>query len=83
MTRNQILAAAVGSLFALGPVVAHEEGETEKCYGIAEAGKNDCHTAAHGCAGLAKADKDPTEWKKVPKGTCEQLGGKLAAPAPL
>lgn len=83
MTRNQILAAAVGSLIALGPVVAHEEAETEKCYGVAEAGKNDCHTASHGCAGLAKTDKDPTEWKKVPKGTCEELGGKLAAPAPL
>lgn len=89
MNRNQILAAAVGSLFALGPVVAGEgnaqdkAAEKEKCYGVAEAGKNDCHTASHSCAGLAKTDKDPTEWKKVPKGTCEQLGGKLAAPAPL
>lgn len=89
MTRKQILAAAVGSLFTLGTAYAHDGEshdkavEKEKCYGVAEAGKNDCHTASHGCAGQAKTDKDPTEWKKVPKGTCEQLGGKLAAPAPL
>jgi uncharacterized membrane protein len=25
-------------------------------------------------------DNDPTEWKYVAKGTCEKMGGKMAAP---
>ena len=76
------IASAVGSLLALGSVTASagEEGEKEKCLGVAEAGKNDCGTASHACAGQAKTDKDPTEWKYVPKGECEKMGGKVAKP---
>lgn len=48
----------------------------EKCYGVAKAGKNDCATASHGCAGAAKKDNDPTEWVKMPKDACEKAGGK-------
>jgi uncharacterized membrane protein len=72
------IASAVGSLLALGSVSATaEDGAKEKCAGIAEAGKNDCGTSKHGCAGQAKTDKDPDEWKYVPKGECETLGGKV------
>ena len=47
---------------------------------MAESGQNDCGTAKHACAGQgAKADNDPTEWKYVPTGTCEKMGGKPAA----
>jgi uncharacterized membrane protein len=53
---------------------------SEVCYGIAKAGQNDCGTAKHGCAGQAKTDKDPSDWKYVPKGTCEKMGGKTTAP---
>jgi uncharacterized membrane protein len=49
----------------------------EKCYGVAKAGQNDCGTATHSCAGQARKDKAPDEWKYVAKGTCEKLGGKL------
>jgi uncharacterized membrane protein len=28
----------------------------------------------------AKTDKDPAEWKYVAKGSCEKMGGKMAAP---
>ena len=31
------------------------------------------------CQGQAKADNDPAEWKNVPKGECEKMGGKTAA----
>jgi uncharacterized membrane protein len=81
--KTALLAAAVGSLCALNIAHAAEsaEGATEKCFGVAAAGKNDCATAAHSCAGQAKVDKDPTEWKQVPKGSCEKVGGKLAAPS--
>jgi uncharacterized membrane protein len=51
----------------------------EKCYGIAKAGQNDCGTARHSCAGKAAKDNAPDEWKYVPKGTCEKLGGKSAS----
>ena len=79
--------ATVASLLAFG--LAHpagaqmqdpKSGATEKCYGVAKAGQNDCGTAKHGCATLAKVDNDPEEWKLVPKGTCRKLGGKLEPP---
>jgi uncharacterized membrane protein len=52
----------------------------EKCAGVAKAGENDCSAldGTHICAGLSTVDKSPTEWKFVPKGTCEKIGGKLA-----
>ena len=45
-------------------------------------GANDCASAngSHSCAGQAKADKDPNEWKYVASGTCEKMGGKMMAP---
>lgn len=49
----------------------------EKCHGIAKKGKNDCATSAHSCAGLAKKDFDPKEWKFVKKGTCEIIKKKM------
>ena len=73
------IASAVGSLLALGSTAASagDAPTKEKCLGVAEAGKNDCGTASHSCAGQAKSDKDPSEWKYVPKGECEKMGGKL------
>lgn len=52
--------------------------ETEQCFGIARAGKNDCSTAKHACNSQAAADFDPTDFKLVPKGDCTKLGGKLS-----
>jgi len=84
--KNQAsLQAAVAGLVALGLSAAVMAGpveqpkDTEKCFGIAKAGQNDCGTAKHACAASAKADNDPAEWKYVPKGTCEKAGGKTAA----
>ncbi len=83
--RQALIAAALASVCAIsaGTASAHDDGEkgTEKCYGVAKAGQNDCASAngSHSCAGQAKADKDMNEWKKVAKGTCEKAGGKLAA----
>ena len=72
------IASAVGSLLAMGTTaIAGDAAAKEKCFGVAEAGKNDCGTASHACAGQAKTDKDPTEWKYVPKGECEKMGGKV------
>jgi uncharacterized membrane protein len=80
-TTTALVTAALTSLFAMGIASAADDAAaTEKCYGVAKAGKNDCGTGAHSCAGQAKADGDKKEWLKVPKGTCEKLvGGSLAA----
>jgi uncharacterized membrane protein len=84
--KSLTLAAAVGSLFALGATTASagdmDKGKDgkEKCYGVAMAGKNDCASASHACAGHSKMDKDPADWKYVPKGDCERMGGMLMAP---
>ena len=74
------IASAIGSLLALGTATAGEEAAKEKCLGVAPPGQNDCATASHSCAGQATADKDPKEWKYVPKGECEKMGGKVPAP---
>ena len=71
-------AAALG-LAATGQVAADDK---EKCFGVAKAGKNDCATASHGCAGSAKADNDPAEWKYAPQAECEKMGGKIKADKP-
>lgn len=74
------IASAVGSLLALGAGTASAgDAAKEKCSGVAEAGKNDCANAKHSCAGQAKTDKAADEWKYVPKGECEKMGGKVVA----
>ena len=83
-TKTAILAAAIGSLVAVaGPALSADDAKkpaTEKCYGVAKAGKNDCAGPAHSCTGLSKKDGDSKEWITVPKGTCERLvNGSLAA----
>jgi uncharacterized membrane protein len=82
--RQALIAAALASVCAAQATAAGQadaqDGNQEKCYGIAKAGQNDCGTATHGCAGLAAADRDPGDWKYVPKGTCEKAGGKLVPP---
>lgn len=49
------------------------QDERERCYGIALAGKNDCATPKHACAGQSTKDNDPSEWIMVPKGLCERI----------
>ncbi|HXZ48602.1 MAG TPA: DUF2282 domain-containing protein [Usitatibacter sp.] len=79
-----IIGSALAGLAAACAVsaanAADKTDKTEPCYGIAKAGQNDCGTDRHSCAGLSTRDRDPSDWKYVPKGTCEKLGGKLAPP---
>lgn len=51
--------------------------ERERCYGISKVGANSCGNARHSCAGRAAADRQLDEWKMVPAGTCEKIGGHL------
>jgi uncharacterized membrane protein len=80
-TRNKLLQSAIASVLALGSVHAadaQDKGAKEKCYGVAKAGQNDCGTARHSCAGKAVKDNAADEWKYVPKGTCERMGGRIS-----
>ena len=88
MKSNAPIHAAIAGLVALGLTASAAAGGpvkqaagTEKCYGIAKAGQNDCGTAKHACAATSKTDNDASEWKYVAKGTCEKMGGKASAPA--
>lgn len=77
---NALIAIALASLLSAGAASAADTAaKTEKCYGVAKAGQNDCasKTGGHSCAGQAKKDMSPSEWKNVPAGTCEKMGGKL------
>jgi uncharacterized membrane protein len=55
--------------------------KTEKVYGIAKAGKNDCATKSHQCAGQAKVDNDPSEWVFLPAGVSAKITGASLKPA--
>ena len=87
MTKKNLAAAtAITGIIALGASMASTTAMAagkEKCYGVALAGQNDCGNLAgtHSCAGQAKVDNDPGEWKLVAKGTCEDMGGMLKAEA--
>ncbi len=79
-TTKTLIAAAVSSLLAMGlSATTNAEGtkNTEQCYGVAKASKNDCATATHSCAGQSTIDNDPKSFKYVPEGTCLKIGGKL------
>ncbi|TXL71125.1 DUF2282 domain-containing protein [Vineibacter terrae] len=78
-TTHLVLASAIASLAAL-PAMAQKAGETEKCYGIVKAGKNDCQTATSSCAGTAKTDGQKDAWIAVPKGTCAKIVGASTTP---
>jgi uncharacterized membrane protein len=80
ITKTEITAATLAAALALlaVPVSAQEMGGPmegkEKCYGVALKGQNDCAAkGVHSCAGESKADYQGTDWKYVPKGTCETM----------
>ncbi len=85
--QQQIVSGAIAAALALGLVghaaAADKESAKEKCYGITKAGQNDCAnlSGSHSCAGQAKAEMSPDEWKYVAKGTCKSAGGLSAAEA--
>ncbi len=49
--------------------------KTEKCYGVAKAGKNDCKTNAHACAGKSVKGSDRADYLMVPNGLCTKFKG--------
>jgi uncharacterized membrane protein len=74
-----LFAAAVTGAVALSSVPA-QAADSEKCYGVAKAGKNDCQTATNSCAGHTTMDRDAGAFISVPAGTCDKLAGGSTSP---
>ncbi|MBB4053913.1 putative membrane protein [Devosia subaequoris] len=93
MNRLSTFALAASLSAALGgTAIAQDAGgdamaATEKCYGVALAGANDC-AAGPGttCAGTSTIDYQGNAWKVVPAGTCETMeveGDRMGSLEPL
>ncbi len=85
MNTSHLVASAILAAVALPTVASAGPAPvptytSEKCYGIAAGGANDCGTASHSCAGQSARAKDPASWLYVPAGTCTKIeGGNLAS----
>jgi uncharacterized membrane protein len=78
-TAHKSLAAAAILALVGGAAMAQDKmandkmakSATEKCYGVAKAGHNDCKAGpGTTCAGTSKIDYDGKAFKEVPAGTC-------------
>ncbi len=82
MSRTMLTAATLAGSFAAALTMiasasaapAAPQPNSDKCYGISLAGKNDC-AAGPGttCAGSSKVDYQGNAWKYVAKGTCATM----------
>lgn len=78
MKTTLLVASALAAAVSLSTVTGAQAAENEKCFGVVKAGKNDCQTATHSCAGTASADAQGDAWIYVPAGTCDKIvGGSL------
>lgn len=73
------IALALGAALTIAAAPASAQmadkamADTEKCFGVALKGKNDCAAGAGtSCAGTSKMDHQGNAWKMVPKGSCEK-----------
>lgn len=72
------LAMSAALSIAATPLAAYA-ADTDKCFGVALKGKNDCKAGAGTtCAGTSKADFQGSAWSMVPKGTCEKTVSKTS-----
>lgn len=78
------LALALGAALTLAAAPAQAQNadqnmDTEKCFGVAMKGKNDCAAGAGTtCAGTSKMDHQGNSWSFVPKGSCEKTMSKTS-----
>jgi uncharacterized membrane protein len=78
MKTGLYIASAMTAAIALagcGGTAKIAQTTQEKCYGVAQAGKNDCASEAHGCKGQSLATRSPGDFVYLPLGTCDKLTG--------
>jgi len=87
MNKTMIAASVLGAALSLSAVTlttarTASADDQEKCFGIAKAGENACSAASnagsHSCAGHSTVNYSGADWKLVPAGTCEKMGGQKA-----
>jgi uncharacterized membrane protein len=72
------LSAVLATPAQAGPVA--QPSGSEKCYGIAKAGKNDCAAGVHSCAGQGTKNSDKASFVYLPSGACEKIVGASTSP---
>lgn len=75
-TLSALLGAAalgIAATAAAGNEKAMDKPAMEKCYGVNKAGKNDCASGDHSCAGQATKAMDKTAFVELPAGVCAKL----------
>lgn len=80
MKKTTVASVALLGALTMAATAAHAgSGEKEKCYGVAEAGQNDCAAGpGTSCAGSSTVDAQGDAWMYVAKGTCDKIvGGSL------
>ena len=66
-----LIAASVTAGLATAASAEVKRPATEKCFGVAKAGKNDCAAGpGTSCAGTSTKDFQGNAWKLVKAGTC-------------
>jgi uncharacterized membrane protein len=66
-----LLISAISTVASAETSQSAKRPTTEKCYGIAKAGKNDCQAGpGTSCAGTSTRDYQGNAWKLVRAGTC-------------
>ena len=78
------MVAALGAV-AVSPTMAAGSADMEKCFGVAQAGKNDCAAGSGtSCQGTSTIDGQGNAWMLVPTGTCDKIvNGSLSATTDL
>ena len=80
MTTTRIAIASALAAALVLPAATQAQGNMEKCYGVAKAGKNDCQTAKSSCASTSKKDLQADAWVYLPAGSCDKIAGGSLTP---
>lgn len=81
--KTVLVASSVLGALALAAADAQAQSapqNSEKCYGVAKAGHNDCAAGAHSCAGQSTKDFDKASFVALPQGVCAKLAGGSLTP---
>jgi uncharacterized membrane protein len=76
-----LMAAATAAISLVAMNVANAgpapkpQYESEKCFGVAVSGGNDCQTATNSCAGTVTQPMQGDAWIYVPTGVCGKISG--------
>ena len=71
--KSFLIISTAGAMISTTNVIAAQQ--SERCYGIAKAGMNDCPTAKTACAGTSTQDNQPDAFILLPPGTCNKIAG--------